>query len=165
MPNAKVIPGTEVFNGKSTKFILESVIGEPQDRVDEANHNSIESSLLLRESVSLPQLSSDGSLKNRVASLEKALDAHTTLSHITSQNLQAFSHDASQIRSDVKLQIKEGSGKVGDELKAFKQEMYHRFDLQNAENKRLIQHITQLKADNHQLQRDLVLSHPMFQSC
>jgi hypothetical protein len=100
----------------------------------------------------------DGTLKQRVFSLEQAIEIQVRRDDVTYQNIVALSKDSSRIEKTITDSLNEKSSSLEDALRIFKQEVHHRFDLQNAENKRLQQHITTLKAENHQLQSELVPS-------
>ena len=118
--------------------------------------NYFEASRSLRESLSTPELAVDGSLKQRVHSLEQAIKIQVRRDDVTYQNIIALSKDSERIEKGTRQMVMEKHIEVDEEVKQFKQEVHHRFELQTAENKRLQQHVTSLKAENHQLQRDLV---------
>jgi hypothetical protein len=101
----------------------------------------------------------DGSLKQRVFCLEQAIEIQVRRDDVTYQNIIALSKDSERIEQTLSNSIDTKTLALDDLLKLFKQEVHHRFELQNAENKRLQQHITTLKAENHQLQSDLVNIH------
>lgn len=98
----------------------------------------------------------DGTLKQRVYSLEQAIDIQVRRDDVTYQNILALSKDSARIEQSLTQTINDKSSALEEALRIFKQEVHHRFELQNAENKRLQQHITTLKAENHQLQSELV---------
>jgi hypothetical protein len=110
----------------------------------------------LRESLSAPQLVTDGTLKQRVLSLEQAIEIQVRRDDVTYQNILALSKDSERIETTFTQSLNDKTSSLEEALRIFKQEVHHRFDLQNAENKRLQQHITTLKAENHQLQSELV---------
>jgi hypothetical protein len=110
----------------------------------------------LRESLSAPQLVSDGTLKQRVSSLEQAIEIQVRRDDVTYQNILALSKDSERIEKTLTDSLNDKTSSLEEALRIFKQEVHHRFDLQNAENKRLQQHITALKSENHQLQNELV---------
>ena len=98
----------------------------------------------------------DGTLKQRVFSIEQAIDIQVRRDDVTYQNILALSKDSARIEQTLTESINEKTNTLEEALRVFKQEVHHRFELQNAENKRLQQHITTLKAENHQLQNELV---------
>lgn len=118
--------------------------------------SKFEVSQTLRNSLSVPELNPTQSLKKRVTALESAVDCQVEVDNVTYQNIVAVSEDSLRMSSRLEKFMQMNLEKINDEFIAFKKEVHHRFDLQNAENKRLIQHISTLKADNQQLQRDLV---------
>lgn len=144
--------------GRSTKIVIGRVIaGESEDRTHpEETTSYFAASQSLRESLSAPQLMVEGTLKQRVVSLEQAIDIQVRRDDVTYQNILALSKDSERIERVVTQTFNEKTASLEEALKTFKQEVHHRFELQNAENKRLQQHITTLKAENHQLQSELV---------
>jgi hypothetical protein len=100
----------------------------------------------------------DGTLKQRVFSLEQAIEIQVRRDDVTYQNIVALSKDSSRIEKTITESLNDKTSTLEEALRVFRQEVHHRFELQNAENKRLQQHITSLKAENHQLQSELVRS-------
>mmetsp|Transcript_8475 Transcript_8475/g.12638 ORF Transcript_8475/g.12638 Transcript_8475/m.12638 type:complete len:192 (+) Transcript_8475:107-682(+) len=147
-----------VVPGRSTKVMLGKIASddEERDNGDECG-NYFEASRSLRESLSTPELAVDGSLKQRVHSLEQAIKIQVRRDDVTYQNIIALSKDSERIEKGTRQMVMEKHLEVDEEVKQFKQEVHHRFELQTAENKRLQQHVTSLKAENHQLQRDLAM--------
>lgn len=81
---------------------------------------------------------------------------------VTYQNIIALSKDGNETHKQNTDLIKGEISRVDEEMAAFRQEVRHRFELQNAENKRLSQHVSTLKADNRQLQAELVSNTSRF---
>mmetsp|Transcript_18399 Transcript_18399/g.19156 ORF Transcript_18399/g.19156 Transcript_18399/m.19156 type:complete len:188 (+) Transcript_18399:62-625(+) len=143
--------------GRSTKIVIGRVLaGESEDRNSpEQTESYFSASQTLRESLSSPQLMQDGTLKQRVFSLEQAIDIQVRRDDVTYQNILALSKDSARIEQTLTQNLNDKTNTLEEALRVFKQEVHHRFELQNAENKRLQQHITTLKAENHQLQSEL----------
>ena len=115
-----------------------------------------EATIALRESLSTPALLPDGSLKKRVSALEQAMEMAMRRDDVTYQNIIALSKDGSIRQERLQVMMQEETSKLAEYMAAFQREVCHRFELQNAENKRLNQHIASLKQENRQLQTDLV---------
>lgn len=75
--------------------------------------------------------------------------------HVDS-TLQEMDDEATNLENVLKDLIREATENLDLEIRQMKQEVDHRFDLQDAENKRLQQHVATLKAENNQLTRKLV---------
>jgi hypothetical protein len=127
-------------------------------RTNNESTTFFEASQRLRTTLSTPELNSNLSMKQRMSLLESAIESHAIVDEVTYQNIVAVAQDTAQFKSTLEHNLETMVSKLTSELNSFKQEVHHRFELQTAENKRLIQHISTLKAENQQLQRDLVSS-------
>eukprot|EP01041_Mallomonas_annulata_P003734 gene3734-7417_t len=103
------------------------------------------------------QLKPDGHLKDRIKGLENAIDQQIERNAMVDESLNAMGFETEKLEENLKLLVKETSDKLEAQIRQMKQEVDHRFELQDAENKRLQQHIASLKAENNQLQRKMVV--------
>ena len=94
-------------------------------------------------------------IKERVGLLE-AVENQKERDNVTFDNIQALSQDTIRIESNLTDSINTKTTSIEEDLKRFKLEVHHRFELQTAENKRLQASVATLKAENRALTKDLV---------
>jgi hypothetical protein len=126
---------------------------QPEEEV-----NYFSQSCILRESLATSVVEPDAPLKNRVTLLELAVENQMQRDDVTFDNIVALSKDSSRIDAALNISINTKTSDIAEDLKRFKEEVHHRFELQSAENKRLQASIASLKAENHLLTKDLVRS-------
>lgn len=95
-------------------------------------------------------------IKVRVGLLEEAVENQKERDNVTFDNIQALSQDTIRIESNLTDSINTKTTSIEEDLKRFKLEVHHRFELQTAENKRLQASVATLKAENRALTKDLV---------
>lgn len=100
----------------------------------------------------------EGNMKERVRTLENCVLQQHERNDQVSQTLEMMEADTVHMDNNLRSYISQTSHTLDSELKLMKQEIGHRFELQEAENKRLQQHVATLKAENHQLQRKLQIA-------
>mmetsp|Transcript_34537 Transcript_34537/g.35205 ORF Transcript_34537/g.35205 Transcript_34537/m.35205 type:complete len:189 (+) Transcript_34537:159-725(+) len=124
---------------------------------DEMDNKSVMSSRSLRSLTgSIGGFKLDGgNLKERIRGLEVAMEQQSERNTITDQTLDAIGADTEKVEANLKSYVNEVSEKLEAQVRQMKVEVDHRFELQDAENKRLQQHVATLKAENNQLQRKL----------
>ena len=129
-------------------------------RLSEETNNSLsdKSKQLRNLLVNGPTFNPDGNVKDRIKCLENAVDYQNERNGILDQTLETMSNETINLDKALKQLLLETTTHLESELKRIKQEADHRFDLQDAENRRLQQHVASLKAENSQLTRKLVNS-------
>lgn len=95
-------------------------------------------------------------IKVRVSLLEQAVENQKERDDTTFENIEALSQDTIRIETNLTDSINTKTSTIEEDLKRFKLEVHHRFELQAAENKRLQASVATLKADNRALTKDLV---------
>lgn len=144
----------ELNAGMSTKILVSHFADDDKESsLDEASYFS--QSRVLRNSLIPSVTDPDAPLKQRVALLENAVGNQQQRDDVTFDNILALSKDSERLEAALNALVNEKTQKLENDLKRFKQEIHHRFDLQSAENKRLQASVATLKAENNNLKKEL----------
>ena len=110
----------------------------------------------MREGLTHSVVDPNAPIKIRVGLLEVAVENQKERDDVTFSNIQALAQDTERIDASLNNSINTKTSNIEEDLRRFKLEVHHRFELQAAENKRLQASVAALKAENHALTKDLV---------
>eukprot|EP00638_Chattonella_subsalsa_P010342 CAMPEP_0117755618 /NCGR_PEP_ID=MMETSP0947-20121206/13558_1 /TAXON_ID=44440 /ORGANISM="Chattonella subsalsa, Strain CCMP2191" /LENGTH=133 /DNA_ID=CAMNT_0005574985 /DNA_START=245 /DNA_END=646 /DNA_ORIENTATION=- len=94
-------------------------------------------------------------MKAKIQALEQCSKAHDEEFERVYQQLESTNVTVKENDQTCHELFKKNDDRITTEINAVKDEMVHRFTLQTAENKRLQNHITNLKQENQALERRL----------
>lgn len=107
-------------------------------------------------SIPFPPIAGELSVKARISNLEGAALAQSEFNSTAIENFSQLNNSLHAAEDMIKLFLKQTQESFDAKLATLKKEYDHRFDLQNSENKRLQNHVSNLKADTNVLKQKLV---------
>ena len=95
-------------------------------------------------------------MKQRLQAVEKYVEYQVHRNEVLAEDVKLANDEIVSVEEKLAKQLQDSSSEITTLFKNFKQEVHHRFDLQTAENRRLQQHISNLKSENQSLQKQMV---------
>lgn len=95
-------------------------------------------------------------MKQRILTVEKFVEYQVHRNEVLEEDVKLANDEIVLVEEKLTKRLQDTSSEVSALFKNFKQEVHHRFDLQTAENRRLQQHISNLKSENQNLQKQMV---------
>ena len=112
--------------------------------------------------LSPPSMNSSGNMKQRLQTVERFVDYQVHRNEGLVEDVKLVRDDLASLENRLTKQLQESDAEMSALFKSFKQEVHHRFDLQTAENRRLQQHISNLKSENQNMQKQMVLRYIFY---
>ena len=108
--------------------------------------------------LNFPDMKPNDAFKDRLAILEETAQTQSRMNQLTYETFGDSKKDLNSTEEHLKALLSALNEQLSNELGALRREYEHRFELQNAENRRLQSSFALLKAESTQTNKKLVLT-------